>query len=274
MAQLHFIGGEVGGSGKSTFCMVLNEAYLEHEVPYHLRDADRTTPNVGWAYDRDNYPKGPAVTQKLTVTSKRKKSEIAVLDVWAPVVFSEDLDDFSQADRLIDLAQDRDVLVNLPAQVSISFDKWLQAGDFLSIQAELGIRFVYWWVARAEQRSIDLLLTNATEFPGLPHVLVRNHIRGVGEKWDSLFNADLEVDLDARGVKSIDMQELILAPDERGLLDRENPRFRDLLAVEDKRLSLASKARCRSFLKKTITDIVSTGFVPVAAPDHGAEAAL
>jgi hypothetical protein len=260
MATIHFVGGEIGGAGKSTFCMILIECYHHYSYDYHLRDADRSTPNVGWAYDAEQYQKNIAPSSKGSIDYKKKKSGI-LLDPWLPVVFSEDLDDFSQADRLLDLAQERDVIVNLPAQVSTSFDKWLQAGDFLSIQQELGVNFVYWWVAKAEQRSIDLLHANLLRFPSLPHILVCNQVRGVGEKWQTLLSPELKEVLSSSGIKTIDMPELILAPDERGLLDRESPRFRDLVNPEDKRLSLASKARCRKFMSTTIDSIITTGYI-------------
>jgi hypothetical protein len=266
MATLHTVGGEVGGAGKTMFCMVLLEAFLKYEIPFHFRDADRTTPNVGWAYDSTHYPKNGTFIAKLSVTGKKKKATgdvdpQEVIDNWKPVIFSEDLDDFSQADRLIELAVEKDVIVNLPAQVSSSFDKWLVAGDFLSIQEELGINFIYWWVAKAEQRSIDLLLSNIKRFPGLLHVLVCNQLRGTGEKWDSILTEDLEEFLKKSGVKTINMLELQLAPDERGILDRENPRFSDLTATDDKRLCVASKARCRKFVRESIENIIETGYL-------------
>jgi hypothetical protein len=291
MTTIHFVGGEIGGAGKTMFCMVLLEGFLHYEIPYHFRDADRTTPNVGWAYDPTHYVKNstlnPSIdarTLKVDAESQKKTSGKSpkqakqtrsqtpdTADDWLPVIFSEDFDDFSKADRLIDLAGERDVIVNLPAQISNSFDKWIEAGDFLNIQEELGIKFIYWWVAKAEQRSIDLLFANIQRFPNLPHVLVCNQVRGVGEKWSAMLTEELQEALHDLGVRIMDMPELQLAPDERGLLDRENPRFQDLTSDSDKRLSIASKARCKKFVKTSLNNIFATGYLAAGSPEKTTE---
>lgn len=275
MATIYFVGGEVGGAGKTMCCMLLIECFLQYQILYHFRDADRTTPNVGWAYDTVHYPRNAANTLKTSVSAGKKKKKgdddgaPEVIDNWKPVFFSEDFDDFSQADKLIDLAQERDVIVNLPAQVSNSFDKWLEAGDFLDTQDELGVNFVYLWVAKAEQRSIDMLLANIQRFPKMPHILVCNQLRGVGEKWDAILTDELEKSLQAKGVKIISMPELQLTPDERGVLDRDSPRLQDLVA-DDKRLGAASKARLKKFMRVTIENIVSTGYLAVSPAETAA----
>lgn len=284
MTTIHFVGGEIGGAGKSTFCMLLLEAFSLYEIPYHFRDADRTTPNVGWAYDPTHYSKNstPIATPKTSASEvvpgtpivnaeaqrKRQSQGQATatqtsdsIEEWKPVIFSEDFDDFAKADTLIDLAGERDVIVNLPAQISNSFDKWLEAGDFLKCQDELGIKFVYWWVAKAEQRSLDLFYVNLQRFPSMPHILVCNQVRGVGEKWGSLLSKEQKEDLKRRGVTVMEMPELQLAPDERGILDRENPRFGDLVSHSNKRLGVASKLRCRKFIDTTLNNIVATGYL-------------
>ena len=258
MATIYFIGGEIGGAGKSTFCMLLIEGFLQSKILYHFRDADRSTPNVGWAYDAEHYPKAADLKGNFDATDPR---------AWKPVVFSEDLDDYSQADRLLDLAKEHDVIVNLPAQVSSSFDKWIDDGKYLDKQERLDIKFVYYWVAKAEQRSIDLLFTNVKKFPKMPHILVCNQLRGVGEKWTSMLTEDLKKRLDKEGIKTMDMAELKLSPVERGLLDRENPRFQDLIAESDTRLSLAATERCETFVATTIASIKACGFFPVVVDD-------
>lgn len=251
MNSIYFVGGEVGGAGKTTFCMLLLEAFLKHSIPYHLRDADRSTPNVGWAYDREHYVKGfPAIEANLGEKS-----------AWKPVIFSEDLEDYSQADRLLDLAEERDVIVNLPAQVSSSFDIWLKEGKYLEKQDYLGIKFVYYWVAKAEQRSVDLLFANVDKFPKMPHVLVCNQMRGTG-KWEDILTVDFKAKLSAKNIKYIDMVELKLSSAERRLLDSESPRFQDLAEKGNKWFGTGSTLRCEDLIKQTIESIIAAGFFP------------
>lgn len=59
---LHLIVGEIGGVGKSWFCKMLIEAYISLLREYYIVDCDETTPNVGRAYDPDNYD--PAALSK------------------------------------------------------------------------------------------------------------------------------------------------------------------------------------------------------------------
>jgi hypothetical protein len=251
MTNIYFVGGEVGGAGKTTFCMLLLEAYLKYSLPYHFRDADRSTPNVGWAYDSEHYVKGSV---DLAANYGEKNG-------WKPVIFSEDLEDYSQADRLLDLAGERDVIVNLPAQVSSSFDIWLKDGNYLEQQDSLGINFVYYWVAKAEQRSIDLLFANVDKFPKMPHVLVCNQMRGTG-KWEDILTQDFKAKLSAKNIKSMDMAELKLSSTERRFLDLESPKLQNLAEKGNKWFGTGSTLRCRAFIDQTIKSIVATGFFP------------
>jgi hypothetical protein len=59
---LHLIVGEIGGVGKSWFCKMLIEAYISLMREHYIVDCDETTPNVGRAYDPDNYD--PAALSK------------------------------------------------------------------------------------------------------------------------------------------------------------------------------------------------------------------
>jgi hypothetical protein len=53
--SLHLVMGEIGGVGKSWFTKMLIETYISLKLDYFVVDCDETTPNVGRAYDRENY---------------------------------------------------------------------------------------------------------------------------------------------------------------------------------------------------------------------------
>jgi hypothetical protein len=274
MAIIHFCGGEVGGNGKTTFASLLIECYLNYEASFQLRDADRSTPNVGWAYDSLHYPKELASNSTAVSGKKKKKGQenAAEQDVWEPLIFSEDLVDFSIADKLISLGKETDLIINLPSQVRIPFDKWFDAGDFSNKQERLKVNFIYWWVAKPEQRSIDLLLENVDKYPNMPHVLVCNQLKTVGMDWKKMLTDDLKRVFKSKNIVTMDMPELILSPTEKILLGEDNPRFCDLIDDDDDRLSIASKCRCEVFLEKAMNNIIATGYfsppvVTTEAPD-------
>lgn len=252
MAKLHFVMGEIGGVGKSVFCKVLVETYQSLGSEYHLVDADRTTPNVGLSYSPEIY------TPTIGRTDNAKRGQNLVdRDL---VYFSEDLDDFSIPDRLLDLASERDVIVNMPAQVSNIVNKWIDACDLLGkVKTELGIETIGWFVARPSSGSLKLLKADYEYHQGkMQYVLVKNQLRGTGSKWEDLLDQDLLEFLASANIPSIELPELILAPQERDLFDREYPTYSALIAPADKRLGIASKMRMKKFLAEAIAQIEST----------------
>lgn len=270
MGTIHFCGGEVGGNGKTTFTSLLIECYLKYEASFQLRDADRSTPNVGWAYDSLHYSKEvkdkPSTYTSRKVKLKKEQENEALEDTWEPLIFSEDLVDFSIADKLVDLGKETDLIINLPSQVRVPFDKWFDAGDFSNKQERLKVKFIYWWVAKPEQRSIDLLVENVNKYPNMPHVLVCNQLKTVGMSWERMLTDDLKALFKSKKIITMDMPELILSPAEKILLGEDNPRFCDLIEDDDERLSMASKCRCEVFLEKAMNNIIATGFFSPPVP--------
>jgi hypothetical protein len=272
MTKLHLVTGEIGGAGKSMFAKMLIESYQSMGIDYHLVDADRTTPNVGLCYDRENY-------QLAAVAPKagQKKGQVGK-DLIGDnrIHFSEDLDDFSIADRLIDLAIDRDVIINLPAQVSGIVNKWIDTCDLLgNIKADLGIETIAWFVARPNSRAIELLEADYRYHQKkMQFVLVKNQLRGTGAKWENILNENVCEFLNTANIAQIELPELILAPHERDIFDREYPTFSELLESADKRLGIASKMRTRKFLIEAIENIKSTNFIKSKHPIVKVEAPL
>lgn len=264
MTKLHLVTGEIGGAGKSMFTKMLIECYQLMGIDYHLVDADRTTPNVGLCYDRENY-------QLATVAAKagQRKGQVGK-DLIGDnrIHFSEDLDDFSIADRLIDLAIEKDVIVNLPAQVSGIINKWIDACDLLgNIKTDLGIETIAWFVARPSSRAIELLEADYLYHQKkMQFVLVKNQLRGTGAKWENILTESIQEFLKTENIAQIELPELILAPHERDLFDREYPTFSELLGSTDKRLGIASKMRTRKFLAEAIENIQSTNLVKAKYP--------
>lgn len=252
MAKLHIVTGEIGGVGKSVFCKVLVETYQALGYEYHLVDADRTTPNVGLSYSPESYT--PAIGR---MDNPKRGQSTVDRDL---IYFSEDLDDFSIPDRLLDLASERDVIVNMPAQVSNIVNKWIDACDLLGkVKTEVGIETIAWFVARPSSGSLKLLKADYEYHQRkMRYVLVKNQLRGTGSKWEDLLDPDILDFLAEANIPTIELPELILSPQERDLFDREYPTYSVLISPADKRLGIASKMRTKKFLASAIDHIKST----------------
>ncbi len=155
MSQIHFIGGEKGGVGKSVLARLLAQFLIDHQVPF-----------VGFDTDKSH---GALV---------RFYSEFA-----SPVV----IDQYESLDRLAEAALEREqqVLVDLAAQTHAFLARWMEDSNLIGIAGEQGLHLRYWHVMDAGRDSVDLLRVFLNQFAGrLPLVIVLNEVRG--ERFDIL----------------------------------------------------------------------------------------
>lgn len=151
MSNIHFIGGEKGGVGKSMTARLLAQ---------HLIDAG--TPFIGLDSDQSHG------------TFSRFYSEFA-----SPLI----IDNYDSLDQLIILAQENpesDLIVDLAAQTSTRLGKWIEESDALTLLQEIGCQ-VYWWhVMDDGADSVHLLnnLLNRYQEDFLKIVVVNNFGRG------------------------------------------------------------------------------------------------
>lgn len=164
MAKLNLVGGEVGGVGKSFFCRILVEYHLKSKMPFYLIDADRTTPNVSIAYKEYLHPSADGF------------------------YFTEDIDLGSRADILLQLLLEKDVILNLPSQSTSILSTWIKNTGLLGDMGKLAnIQVLTWFVARAQQSSLDVLKGDFDFHEGkMPYILVKNNISGTGAKWPNI----------------------------------------------------------------------------------------
>ena len=154
--QISFVLNDKGGVGKTTVCSALVEALLADNRPFSLFDADRSNPDVKAAY-------GSIISCRMAL--------------------------FSEADRFQDspnniyhAAQDKPVLVNLPAQVQAPLFQWFNDNEILEIAAEEELDFFLFHVVDGQYESVNILL-QYLEFFGdrVGHILVKNW--GKTENW-------------------------------------------------------------------------------------------
>jgi hypothetical protein len=116
MSTIHFIGGEKGGVGKSVVARLCTQYCIDRALPFAAVDADA--------------------------------SHGALLRFYADFARPVDLFDLASADQILELAtaQDRRVLVDLPAQSDRLVGAWIDEGGILDLAAESGTRVVFWHV--------------------------------------------------------------------------------------------------------------------------------
>lgn len=150
MANIHFIGGEKGGVGKSLTARVLSQYCIDRQLPFTAFDTDRSHGALLRFYG----------------------------DYAAPVA----LDRGEALDAIVEAAAEqpeRRVLVDLAAQTHDTLAQWMEEASLLAVAADEGIQITYWHVMDAGKDSADLLKALLDRFgDGLRYVLVRNQVRG------------------------------------------------------------------------------------------------
>ncbi len=150
MAQIHLVGGEKGGVGKSIVARLLAQYLI-----------DRSRPFIGFDSDR---------------------SHGALMRFYAGYASPVQVDRYESLDAIVEAAAEdagRTILVDLAAQTHAPLQRWIAESGVLDLAAELGITMRLWHVMDNGRDAVDLLGTALAAYGDqLQHVLVRNQLRG------------------------------------------------------------------------------------------------
>lgn len=151
MSNIHFIGGEKGGVGKSMTARLLAQYLIDAGTSFIGLDSDQSHG-----------------------TFSRFYSEFA-----SPLI----VDDYDSLDQLILLAQenpDSDLIVDLAAQTSARLGKWISESDALTLLHEIGCQVYFWHVMDDGADSVNLLTILLNRYPQdfIKFVVVANLGRG------------------------------------------------------------------------------------------------
>jgi hypothetical protein len=148
--NIHLIGGEKGGVGKSLMARVLAQYLIDKQLPFLGFDTDRSHGALMRFY--------PAYASPVAV------------------------DKVESLDAIVEAAVDqpgRRILVDLAAQTHDSLANWMEEAGVIDLADELGMKIFYWHVMDTGKDSVDLLRRLLDRFgTGLNYVLVRNQVRG------------------------------------------------------------------------------------------------
>ena len=150
MANIHFIGGEKGGVGKSLVSRLVAQYLIDKELPFLGFDTDR--------------------------------SHGALLRFYSGFASPVLIDRYEALDSIIEAAveqPDRRILVDLAAQTHDPLVQWMDESGVLDMASESGFTITYWHVMDSGRDSVDLLKKLLDRFGArLSYVLVRNQMRG------------------------------------------------------------------------------------------------
>ena len=150
MANVHFIGGEKGGVGKSLVSRALAQYMIDGEIPFLGFDTDR--------------------------------SHGALMRFYSGYASPALVDRYEALDATIEAAMaepGRRVLVDLAAQTHNPLVKWMDESGVLDLASESSIGIYYWHVMDGGKDSVDLLKRLLDRFGSrLKYVLALNQLRG------------------------------------------------------------------------------------------------
>jgi hypothetical protein len=243
---IHLIDGEKGGVGKSWIAYCLSEFLLARFIKFSLLAADRSNP---------------------TATSKfEDKVKYAKLydEIIGYIAFSEKESRIDDPDILLDLALERTVVIDLPAQVQAPLTNWIEQKDIFGVSKQSKIEWVRWFICNGRKESIDLLQNSAEFYKDQKTIIVRN--QGMCDNWD-LFDkrlnpkrkqGDVKVEqtfLEKYNMTTIDFPKL--SDGKSILIDSNNWRFEE--AIEFGELGLVGKSDIYRYIQSVFEKFQSTG---------------
>jgi len=189
MTQIHLIGGEKGGVGKSVVARLLAQYFIDHNIAFLGFDSDR--------------------------------SHGALLRFYSGYASPVVMDRYESLDAIVEAASeqpDRRVLVDLAAQTQDPLTRWMEESQLLEVAPELGLNIRYWHVMDSGRDSVDLLKLLLDRYERrLSYVIVQNQLRG--EQFDVLKSSgqlDRAVALGAKVVVIKRLQEAAMSKIDAG----------------------------------------------------------
>ena len=174
MVSIHLVGGEKGGVGKSVLSRILAQYYIDRNLPFKAFDGDL--------------------------------SHGALMRYYADFAEPVDIRDFESTDRILEQAAEsgRHVIVDLPAQASLTLDRWITESGLVELSKEIGLALTLWHVLDDGTDSVRLLdKTLETYGAGPRYVLVRN--QGRGGDFAFFDESEANVRAESLGARTIDL---------------------------------------------------------------------
>ena len=226
MANIHLIGGEKGGVGKSLVARLVAQYFIDHSIPFLGFDSDR--------------------------------SHGALLRFYQGYASPVVVDQYDSLDAIVEAATEqpeRRILVDLAAQTQQSLTNWMDESQLLALAPELGLNIRYWHVMDTGKDSVDLLRRLLDRYEErLGYVIVQNQLRG--EEFSILRQSGQLERAQGWGAEVITVKRLQEATVTK--IDANSSSFWAASQSDDKsgaRLGLLERQRLRNWLKSAYDEI-------------------
>jgi hypothetical protein len=226
MANIHLIGGEKGGVGKSLVARLVAQYLIDHSIPFLGFDSDR--------------------------------SHGALLRFYQGYASPVVVDQYDSLDAIVEAAAEepeRRILVDLAAQTQQSLTNWMDESQLLGLAPELGLNIRYWHVMDTGKDSVDLLRRLLDRYEErLSYVIVQNQLRG--EEFSILRQSGQLERAQGWGAEVITVKRLQEATVTK--IDANSSSFWAASQSDDKsgaRLGLLERQRLRNWLKSAYDEI-------------------
>ena len=179
MNQVHLIGGEKGGVGKSVMSRVFAQYCIDRGIPFQGFDSDRSHGSFSRFYE--------GFTQHVA------------------------LEDFQSLDQLAELVLDGDknlqAIVDLAAQSSTSLRLWMEDTGVLELFNESGVAVNCWHILDDGKDSLEMLGRLLDEFKtDSRYVVVLNY--GRGARFDAFHASALKIRALELGARIVELPKL------------------------------------------------------------------
>lgn len=269
VTSIIIIGGVKGGLGKSLIGGVAAFQMKAAKLSFDLVDADSDTPNVGLTYEKELYEQfrnNQLAQVSATLVPGDKNQPLQQVE---QITFSGEAGNYFAADKIITIAEKKNVLVVLPALPANDLDRWIDQNDIVGMLAdpENTIDVIHFFVTNGTSESLQLFKDSVESSKGkIPHVLVLNHGAATNIQW-KWFDQDKQIAkyLEQYGFKSIVFPEMIVDPSVKNKIFSEYIPYGDVLKAEW--LPTPSKRRLNKWLREATQTLGSTGYIPYH-PDY------
>jgi hypothetical protein len=142
MTQIHLIGGEKGGVGKSMVARLLAQYFIDHSIPFTGFDADR--------------------------------AHGALLRFYSGYAAPVQVDEYESLDAIVEAASSHP-----EPRTGESLTRWMDESQLLAVAPELNLHIRYWHVMDSGRDSVELLRQLFERHQArLNYVVVQNQLRG------------------------------------------------------------------------------------------------
>jgi hypothetical protein len=222
--QIHFIGGEKGGVGKTFVSRCLVQYFLLKTWDFHLIEADAAIADVS-----------------------------SVFQDASTITLSDHPHRYAEPDIIFEKARQKTVIVNLPSNTQGVLHEWMRQTNLLNLSQDYQVSVMYWFVTDGCFASVKLLQRSLAEFNhAIPHLLVRNRGRLNGVDFTYL-------DHDMVYQKAIQAKNLlrvldfpVLGSAEQYFIDRHDLRLQEAQARATEELGIIPSQRIKSFIDEMV----------------------